>query len=101
MLAASNAALLTLTQAKRDSAAYLEMVEKGKAFQAMDDRHAASHGSSGGGGGDFGGGDTGGGAEGDDGRRRVRRKFRQAQPVKDVGGDAVDADVLRAVFAPK
>jgi hypothetical protein len=84
---------LETMQAKRESAAYLEMVEKGKTFAGMEGRKlakAAAATSS----------DSGVAASSSSiADSAVRRRFRQAQPVKDVGGGAMDREVLRAVFA--
>jgi ESF2/ABP1 family protein len=92
---------LETMQAKRESAAYLEMVEKGKTFAGMEGRKrakaaAASTDSSSAGSSSSGAGSSSSSSIADS---AVRRRFRQAQPVKDVGGGAMDKEVLRAVFA--
>lgn len=92
---------LETMQLKRVNAAFLEKVEKGKAYKAMDERKKRKREESGSGepaseslqetgaqkglGGTIGSG--------------LHRKFRQLQPVKDVGGGRVDDDMLKSVFA--
>ncbi|CAB1117754.1 unnamed protein product [Ectocarpus sp. CCAP 1310/34] len=117
---------LETMQAKRENARYVELVESGRSFAKMeerkrkrrqdgsDDNNSASAAST------IGGGSpaavaaaklTAGGGEGvpgnpapagvGDSHRRIRRRFKQSNPVGDVGGGGgggMDAKVLRSLF---
>jgi hypothetical protein len=70
-------------QAKREAEVYADMVDKGKGFAEMEKRKKAR------------------GVDSAASEGAVRRHFRQAQPVRDVGGHDIDKSILELVGGKK